>query len=63
MLSGLTLMMLVTVPSPWDFTIFGDSECETTPSAHYSGDGGEGCPENPTSHRIFEIDNMGNCIL
>lgn len=57
------LAMLGTAARAWDFVVYADGECETTPSAHYSGDDNQLCTENPTSHRGFEISDMGNCVL
>lgn len=38
-LTSLSLVLLATAAKAWDFTIYGDSECETTPTAHFSESG------------------------
>ena len=57
------LMMFRTAARAWNFVVYSDSVCETSPSANYSGDGNQGCTDNPTAHRGFEIYDMKNCLI
>jgi hypothetical protein len=47
----------------WTFTVYPDSECESTPSGSPSGTANVGCTSTPANHKSFEITSMGNCIL
>jgi len=41
-LTSLILVLLATAVKVWDFTIYGDRECEMTPTAHFSESGNKG---------------------
>lgn len=47
----------------WVFTVYGDSECETTPSGSHSSDDNQGCTQLTESRRGFELDDMDYCVL
>jgi hypothetical protein len=51
-LTSLSLVLLATAANAWDFTIYGDSECETMPTAHFSESGNKGM-YYPLSRRRF----------
>ncbi|KAJ3539119.1 hypothetical protein NM208_g5618 [Fusarium decemcellulare] len=58
------LILLAKVCSAWDFEVWPDSGCNTSPpSGHESGDGFRDCTEVPASHKSFEISNMGGLKL
>lgn len=62
----MVLAIMLLAPAPvlsWNLAIYPDSDCESTPSANYNGDGGSGCIDLTASRRAFEFDNPGNCIL
>jgi hypothetical protein len=57
------LLLLVKDGIAWNFVVFPDSECESTPSGEEKGVGTRVCTQVPASHRSFEISNMGSCRL
>lgn len=59
-LAGLAMLPLL---EAWNFVVYPDSMCESTPSGTPDGDGDSGCEPTPENHRCFEISNMGNCEL
>ncbi|KAK4235361.1 hypothetical protein C8A03DRAFT_36793 [Achaetomium macrosporum] len=59
----LGLVLLGTAANGWDFIVYGDSECETTPTAQFSGGDNHDCTRVPDPLRAFELHNMGNCWL
>lgn len=62
-LCSISLLALLPLASAWSFTVYSHSECETTPSASYTGTGDTDCAILEASHRGFEIADMGNCEL
>ncbi|KAL2015355.1 hypothetical protein VTK56DRAFT_5773 [Thermocarpiscus australiensis] len=62
-LTSLNLVLLATAANAWDFVIYGDSECEMTPTAHFSESGNKDCTHVPDPHGAFELENMGNCQM
>jgi hypothetical protein len=55
------VVMLATGANGWRFVVYADSECETEPTADYSGAGNQGCTANLISHRGLELYELGNC--
>lgn len=56
-------MLLTAQVNAWTFTVYPDSECESTASGSPSGTDDSGCTATPANHRSFEIDDMGSCEL
>lgn len=57
-------ILIATMANAWSFTLYSESECETSPVASYSSTDDEACKELVTSNRVaFEVDDMGNCQL
>ncbi|KAK4964101.1 hypothetical protein LTR66_005869 [Elasticomyces elasticus] len=63
LLKLLPLLLLATIVNSWDFVVYPDSSCESTPSGAPSGTDDGNCETTPANHRGFEISNIGNCIL
>ncbi|EMT64383.1 hypothetical protein FOC4_g10010882 [Fusarium odoratissimum] len=57
------LLLLATVANAWKFTIYGDGDCESTPSGDLRGDGNKDCTSIPNPHRGFWLEDMGNCQI
>ncbi|KAF5021120.1 hypothetical protein F66182_6820 [Fusarium sp. NRRL 66182] len=50
--------------SAWDFVVYPDSGCNTSPpSGHEKGDGFRDCTAVPANHRSFELSNIGSLRL
>src|SRR6478735_1941029 len=49
----MTLLLLATAANAWKFTIYGDGDCESTPSGDLRGDGAPFLDPNDTSSSIM----------
>ncbi|KAF5974115.1 hypothetical protein FCOIX_8450 [Fusarium coicis] len=57
------LIKVRALANAWTFTIYGDGDCESTPSGDLEGGGNQGCESIPNPHRGFELEDLGNCQI